>query len=58
MASTYINRTSGTPTSNKTFTISYWVKRNNIGSAGNGHIFDKQRHGRFHGSVYSSQKEK
>ena len=40
MASTYINRTAGTPTSNKTFTISYWVKRSNIGSAGNGHIFD------------------
>ena len=40
MASTYLNRTSGTPTSNKKFTISYWVKRNNIGTAGNGHIFD------------------
>jgi len=40
MASTKISRTSGTPTSNKTFTISYWVKRSNIGSAGNGHIFD------------------
>ena len=40
MASTYLNRTSGTPTSNKKFTISFWVKRNNLGSAGNGHIFD------------------
>ena len=40
MASTKLSRTAGTPTSNKTFTISYWVKRSNIGSAGNGHIFD------------------
>ena len=40
MASTKLSRTAGTPTSNKKFTISYWVKRSNIGSAGNGHIFD------------------
>jgi len=40
MANTYINRTAGTPTSSKKFTISYWVKRSSIGSAGAGHIFD------------------
>jgi len=40
MASTKLSRTAGTPTSSKKFTISFWVKRNNIGSAGNGHIFD------------------
>jgi len=40
MASTKLSRTAGTPTSSKKFTISFWVKRSNIGSAGNGHIFD------------------
>ena len=40
MASTKIYRSAGTPTSSKKFTISFWVKRSNIGSAGNGHIFD------------------
>ena len=40
MASTKLSRTSGTPTSSKKFTISYWVKRSNLGSAGAGHIFD------------------
>ena len=40
MATTKLSRTAGTPTSSKKFTISYWVKRSNIGSAGNGHIFD------------------
>jgi len=42
MASTKLSRTSGTPTSSKKFTISYWVKRSNLGSAGGaaGHIFD------------------
>ena len=40
MANTKLNRTSGTPTSSKKFTISFWVKRNNLGSGGAGHIFD------------------
>ena len=40
MATTKWSITAGTPTSSKKFTISYWVKRSNIGSAGNGHIFD------------------
>jgi len=42
MATTKLSRTSGTPTSSKKFTISYWVKRSNLGSAGGaaGHIFD------------------
>ena len=42
MASTKLSRTAGTPTSSKKFTISYWVKRSNLGSAGGaaGHIFD------------------
>ncbi len=40
MSTTKLSRTAGTPTSSKKFTISYWVKRSNNGSAGNGHIFD------------------
>jgi hypothetical protein len=31
-ASAYLNRTVGTPTNNKIFTVSFWVKRGSLGS--------------------------
>jgi hypothetical protein len=40
MASTYLTRTTGTPTSTKTYTFSAWIKRCDIG-AGNAKIFSR-----------------
>ena len=37
MASTYLTRTAGTPTSSKKFTISAWIKLSSIGTEH--HIF-------------------
>jgi len=40
MASTYLQRTMGTPTSRKKFTISVWVKKSKVGSSNAQHIWN------------------